>query len=39
MMERGIFKGVESLPIVSIYDINFTYNTIQYGGISNIEFE
>ena len=30
-MSRGIFEDVESLPIVSIYDINFGYDTNMAG--------
>jgi len=33
-MERGIFEGVESLLIVSIYDIEFGYTKVihNHGG-------
>jgi hypothetical protein len=30
-MGRGIFEDVESLSMVSIYDIHFTYNTNMEG--------
>jgi hypothetical protein len=31
MMRRGIFEGVEGLPIVNISDVNFAYNTNMEG--------